>query len=322
MSVFIRFDHPFLKYHGYESFSDIWEMFCCKVLNIDEGGGDLYIRTPPESGIDIYSDTTKKAYQCKSVLSGDDKGFNVTQAINSLHSALKVKSSLGWQEYYVCANVGVTGKQIIQLQAVYPDVKVLPSSYWKELSEKHIDKLTQHFRRLIDLPTATPTGINNVNFTSLINKTYPHLKGTKSVIFYFERRNEAFKIKINDNCTVLDFLTFIEEYLGIAPSIETVSNNATFVVDNNLVFDQSGEFLDKKKTLGYYNFPDSYCLCVVTTLFCTVNNNRRAEGHYMNMMTKDSFAEYNEITKIDLSKELRKENDSILDKLLSTLPAE
>lgn len=86
---------PFLVVPEEQDFSDAWESFCFKILSLEKSKNNLHRRNPPEQGVDLYDTTDKIAYQCKSVESGKSGDFNVTQAVNSLKSALAIKDELG-----------------------------------------------------------------------------------------------------------------------------------------------------------------------------------------------------------------------------------
>ena len=93
------------------NFPDSWEVFCCKLLNLENKTSNIVRRLPPENGVDLFFPDSKIAYQCKSVETGLRSGFNFTKIKNSFESALTIKSSLGWTKYVVCINTDLTGTQ-------------------------------------------------------------------------------------------------------------------------------------------------------------------------------------------------------------------
>ncbi|HBN90794.1 MAG TPA: hypothetical protein DD408_16665, partial [Rheinheimera sp.] len=67
MSIHYRLVPPFLYVPEEQDFSKAWEFFCCKLLNLSNMTTEIYVRNPPEQGVDIYYPSKKIAYQCKSV---------------------------------------------------------------------------------------------------------------------------------------------------------------------------------------------------------------------------------------------------------------
>src|SRR5690349_4350784 len=118
------------------NFPDSWEVFCCKLLNLENRTSSIHRRLPPESGVDLYYPEKKIAYQCKSVDTGLTTGFNLTKIKNSYNSALIIKSSLGWEKYVVCVNTELTGAQQENFARELPDVVILTKSFWISLCEK------------------------------------------------------------------------------------------------------------------------------------------------------------------------------------------
>lgn len=153
MCAHYRLHPPFLYVPEEATFSTAWESFCCKLLNISNATDSIYIRNPPEQGVDLFFPEKGIAYQCKSVESGKSGDFNVTKAVSSWRSALKVQDSLGWKNYTICTNVSISGSAEETLKKEIPGVTILPSSYWINLCEKHSAIVERNFRRLVDIPT-------------------------------------------------------------------------------------------------------------------------------------------------------------------------
>ncbi len=99
MSTHYRLEPPFLYVAEEQDFSKAWEHFCCKLLNLSNKTTEIYVRNPPEQGVDIYYPSKKIAYQCKSVESGKSGDFNAAKAIESIEAAKRIKTELGWQTY-------------------------------------------------------------------------------------------------------------------------------------------------------------------------------------------------------------------------------
>ena len=72
-----------------------------KFLNCEHKTSGIIRRISPESGVDLFYPLNKTAYQCKSIESGFTGGFNSTRVKDSYRAALSVKSSLGWDKYFL-----------------------------------------------------------------------------------------------------------------------------------------------------------------------------------------------------------------------------
>ncbi len=128
MSPVYRLTPPFLHLPEQTDFSKAWEGFCCKVLNLKFKTDEIYVRNPPEQGVDLFYPTQKIAYQCKSVESGKSGDFNSTHAISSYNAAQQHQQAIGWVEYALCTNVDITGTAEATLRSAIPNLTILLSS--------------------------------------------------------------------------------------------------------------------------------------------------------------------------------------------------
>ncbi|MEI8196732.1 MAG: hypothetical protein WCI73_12610, partial [Phycisphaerae bacterium] len=132
------------------SFANAWEVFCCDVLNRQEKTTEIYQRKPPESGVDLYWQQRKIAYQCKSVEESTGK-FSLSKAIESLQSALEIRATLPWDKYVLCSNVALTGGQEQKLRKILPEIELLTPSFWLPRCMEQSEHLSNRFRRLVSM---------------------------------------------------------------------------------------------------------------------------------------------------------------------------
>jgi hypothetical protein len=147
MRYMISFHPPHFLIEPQTSFADAWEDFCCKALNLHNNSDVIRRRTPPETGIDLYSEQEQIAYQCKSVEDATGK-LKPNKAEESLCSALKIRSSAAtpWKKYVICSNAPLTGTCEERLKAICEDVQFLTPDFWEPICRKHWNDLKDRFR--------------------------------------------------------------------------------------------------------------------------------------------------------------------------------
>lgn len=97
--------HPYLKIKPDSTFPSAWESFCLKALQISNPE-DRIIKTPRNyKGIDIYNETKKYAYECKSKEKDGLDTFNFSNFNESLGHALGGNCSFRWTKYFICVNI-------------------------------------------------------------------------------------------------------------------------------------------------------------------------------------------------------------------------
>jgi hypothetical protein len=138
---------PFFVIEPETTFADAWEVFCCEVLNRREETTGIHRWGAPEGGVDLYWREKRYAYQCKSV--EDEKGqFNVTKAVESIKVALETRKTLPWDKYYLCSNVGITGRQGEKLRQVLREIELLTPDFWVPRCREQWAHVKRWFRRL------------------------------------------------------------------------------------------------------------------------------------------------------------------------------
>jgi hypothetical protein len=135
---------------GEDSFADAWEVFCCDVLNRYEKTDRIIRRKAPEGGVDLLWTEMKRAYQCKSVLDPTTTRFDVGKAVESVKAALARRKETGWETFYICSNVDITGPQEKKLREACPgvDLKLLTPSFWLPRCREQSDQLRGRFSEL------------------------------------------------------------------------------------------------------------------------------------------------------------------------------
>jgi len=90
------------------SFGEAWENLCLSLLRADSGDNTIMRLGPPDRGIDIYRQTSRTAYQCKSNENGVFGTIDPNYCISSLERAVEARVDIAWQHYAIearpCAN--------------------------------------------------------------------------------------------------------------------------------------------------------------------------------------------------------------------------
>lgn len=134
------------------NFGEAWESLCFDLLRADLPSASLVRFKPPDRGIDIYSPSLQRAYQCKSDERGVNGSLSANRSINSLETACVQKATLDWRTYTFCTNADYTGAAFIQINEAIrrlglsqSDIKFLGPVYWDELCSRHNNIVKQKF---------------------------------------------------------------------------------------------------------------------------------------------------------------------------------
>lgn len=204
---------PFLYIPEESNFSDMWEVFCLKLLKIDLKTNSIERRQPPEQGVDLYYKDLKRAYQCKSNLK--DTKFNITNAKKSLTSALQIKDLLPWEKYYLCTNKNLTGKEIKQLKEIYNDIEIKGMDYWIGLCKENPLLVQNDFRTLLNVNEARI--VNDFNVSHYIKNLDIKLQNDPiKILFYVDMRRTIYELKLSKNMLVKDLLELLRCILNFA----------------------------------------------------------------------------------------------------------
>jgi len=278
---------PFFVVDEEANFSDAWEVFCCKLLNLENKTSSIVRRLPPENGVDLFFLDEKIAYQCKSIKDGSTKGFNITKIKNSYDSALEIKSSLGWDKYIVCINTDLTGTQSENFKRELPDVTILTKSYWTSLCNKFPTMVQDNFRRLISIPPKTV----EEKITDGVHSNYSyHLKDLLKInsfdlLFYSNRHNSVYKIPVSKDFKMEDLLHILRGIFKLPPATE-FSGGVKVSISYSIVFN------DKKIPLNQTIEESGIDENSIITFWLTMTysqDNEEVTTNTMQMLTTDSM---------------------------------
>jgi len=213
---------PFFIVNSGTNFPDSWEIFCCKLLNLENKTSSIVRRLPPENGVDLFFPDEKIAYQCKSIENSLTSSFNLTKIKDSYNSALKIKSSLGWDKYIVCINIDLTGTQSENFKRELPNVTILTKSYWINLCNKFKTMVQDDFRMLIPIyPRIVEEKITDGFYPDYSDHLKALLKKNSfDLLFYSKRHNSVYKISISKYFRVKDLLNIFIDIFKLPPAAE------------------------------------------------------------------------------------------------------
>lgn len=293
-----RFSNDFLIYPGETNFDDVWEMFCCKLLNIDKRKNNIYRRTPPENGVDLFSPDDKIAYQCKSTENADSKGHNLTKIEQSYQSALKIKNELDWEKYYICLNYDLTGNQESNLKEKLPNVEILGKSYWLNLCHKYTLLISENFRQFIPIPLDILTqSIDEIFYEDYAENLKNKLEKNKySISVYSNRSKSIYKLFVSDEFTVEDLIHILSKAWGL-PEPKRISGY-DFGLSRAIVFNNSKHSLDK--TMKDLKIVEDSIVALWTTISYGESNSGKGGGFmefYVPKNPQNGLKEYEELIK-------------------------
>jgi hypothetical protein len=226
---------PFFVVSEENSFSDAWESFCCKLLNLAEKTDEIYRRKPPEQGIDLYYPNKKISYQCKSVESGKSGDFDASKTIESIRSARKIQSELGWEKYVLCTNVDLTGNAESKLRTELPNIILRTKTYWQSLCEANNEIVKRNFNVLLKIPQRKlEETISESFYEHYSEQMFEMLKNDSYEIFFYSNRyDRIYELKVSSSFKIDDLLHIIRNFFNIPPfesSSEEISINTVYSI--------------------------------------------------------------------------------------------
>ena len=269
------------------NFPDSWEVFCCKLLNLENNTSNIVRRLPPENGVDLFFRDKKIAYQCKSVESGLTSGFNLTKIKESYNSALTIKSSLGWNKYVVCINTDLTGTQEENFKRELPNVTILTKSYWTTLCNKFSSMVQENFRRLIPIYPKTVEEKIADRFYSDYSDHLKSLLATNSfdLLFYSNRHNSVYRIPVSKDFKVTDLLHILRGIFKLPPPTE-FSGGIEVSISYSIVFNDKRVSLNQ--TIGESGIDKNSIITFWLTMTYS-KNDETATSNVIQMITMDSI---------------------------------
>ena len=290
MALEYRLVPPFLHVPEESSFADEWERFCCKLLNLEYGTTEIFVRSPPEQGVDLFYPTRQIAYQCKSVESGKSGDFNATHAIASYQSALTHQASIGWVQYALCTNVDVTGTALTKLQSAIPGLIVLPASHWVGLCEKHPLAVERNFRVVVDVQPRHVSYRDELGDVSVIFGDPPAQANAEcySVLLYSNRHDAIYRLPVRASMTVGELVSALCDLFRL-PDQATFDNDQISVsLSHSLVVE--GRRVPFNQSLESAGIGPGAVVTYWTTIQWQDHKEKREfDGHIIHLQTLSAF---------------------------------
>ncbi|WP_310638557.1 hypothetical protein [Delftia acidovorans] len=286
MSTHYRLEPPFLYVAEEQDFSKAWEHFCCKLLNLGNKTTEIYVRNPPEQGVDIYYPSKRIAYQCKSIESGKSGDFNATKAIESIEAAQRIRNELGWQTYVLCVNVAISGTAEAALRKVLPDIKIFPNSHWTQLCEMHPVEVERNFRKLVEVPRAKVIDAIHNRFIENYSEQlqYKIKESSFDVFLYSNRHDTTYRITVSESFSCRDLLGIIREFFKLPESARISSEGIDVFLSHAVVFD--GKKIPLTESLKDAGIVHGSVITYWTTIGWR-DSEKAFEGDVIHMMTSD-----------------------------------
>ena len=284
MTTQYRLYPPILFFPEENDFSDAWERFCCKLLNIEHTTTEIYVRNPPEQGVDLYFPSKKIAYQCKSVESGKAGDFNVTKAVESIKAAKAIKSSLGWESYVLCTNVAISGKAESTLKAELPEIQLLPNSHWVHMCEKNPIEVERNFRKLIEIPAPRVQDAIAERFESSYSSALIDKLGSSPVFIflYCNRHDTTYRVPVSLGFTCNDLVEIFRAFFKLPEARNITADEINVSISHSVVF--NGKQVPLSKTLLDADIKAGSMVTYWTT-FHWKDSHSEARGDVIQMMT-------------------------------------
>jgi hypothetical protein len=149
-----NFSTQFLKIQNPDTnFGEAWESLCFDLLRAEFKNCAFQRLAPPDEGIDILmKNDILTAIQCKSDERGEMGSLSSDSSINSLRTALKIKTILTWEKYIFATNANYTGSSTKKIFEVATELGLDKSiidfweaHYWSDLCEKHFELVKHRF---------------------------------------------------------------------------------------------------------------------------------------------------------------------------------
>lgn len=284
MTTQYRLHPPILYFPEENDFSDVWERFCCKLLNIEHKTTEIYVRHPPEQGVDLYFPSKKIAYQCKSVESGKSGDFNVTKAVESIKAAKAIKTSLKWERYVLCTNVAISGKAEATLKAELSDMEILPNSHWVHMCETHPLEVERNFRKLIEIPVSRLQASIDERFVPTYSATLMEKLGAspEHIFLYCNRHDTTYRVPVSQDFTCDDLIEIFRAFFKLPESRTIAAEDIKVSISHSVVFE--GQQVPLSKTLRDAGIKAGSVVTYWTT-FHWKDLQREARGDVIQMMT-------------------------------------
>lgn len=237
------------------NFGQAWETICDTLLREEYKDTSQIRLKAPDKGIDIYRQTPKIAYQCKSSELAIHGNINATECVNSIKSALKVKNEINWKKYYIATNSNFTGNAFQQLQDFLKkeeieNVEQLGPSFWSDLAEKHIDKIKNYLDyRLILTEQEVIEAFRKARYYDNYIQKYAEEISTEKYIVEVTNNRTPIKLKIpfSPNLTIENLLDVVKSILNIKMDRNNFFDTNTSALPSiSMTFEDARQSFSKK----------------------------------------------------------------------------
>lgn len=239
---------PFIYIPEECNFADQWEEFCLRLLKLDNKTNDIERRKAPESGIDLYYNEKKIAYQCKCNLYGTR--VNVTKIIDSLKVALSQRDEEKWTKYIICTNENLTGSQIKKIRSICKDVEFKGKSYWVGLCNDYSQYINKYFRALVPLDKEL-IRYTDYMYNPKLFEISKKLQGNSNehINFVSVKHDKIYKIPISLKISVHELIYLLREMLNLNNVYKETNGN--YFAREQIIFNEE---------ILYYNEKDNRSL--------------------------------------------------------------
>lgn len=251
---------PYFIIDPQTSFDEAWEVFCCQLLQLEHQTGAIHRRIPPESGVDLFWPAQGIAYQCKSTKNSQGKRLDLTKMKKSLHDAVRVQQSLGWQRYVFCTNVEITEPQSAALRQISPHIDFYGPPYWQLLCQRFHTSIAHRFRVMLPLiPPYPSTDFEEVQqryeqeFASSLQRTYRDDQLLKAH-FFINRYKGGFEVQLPLTFTVAEAVNMLIRVLQLPGTLYLHEHDLTIAPLHRLLIENNEVSLDQQ--LGSLALPD------------------------------------------------------------------
>jgi hypothetical protein len=237
------------------NFGQAWETICETLLRAEYQDNSQIRIKAPDKGIDIYRQSEKTAYQCKSSELAIHGNIDATECIASIKSALAVRQDISWDKYFIATNANFTGTAFQRLQEFLKTeniecVEQLGPAYWSDLAEKHIDRITQYldYRLVVTEQQVLEAFKKARYYDSYIQKFTKEISTEKYIVEVSNNRTPIkLKIPFSPNLTIENLLDVVKSILGIKMDRNNFYDTATSALPSiSLTFEQAKQGFSQK----------------------------------------------------------------------------
>lgn len=237
------------------NFGQAWETICDTLLREEYKDNSQIRLKAPDKGIDIYRQSPKIAYQCKSSELAVHGNIDATECVDSIKSAVKVRNEINWEKYYIATNSNFTGNAFQRLQDFLKkenieNVEQLGPAFWSDLAEKHIDKIKNYLDyRLILTEQEVIEAFRKARYYDNYIQKYIEEISTEKYFVEVTNNRTPIKLKIpfSPNLTIENLLDVVKSILNIKMDRNNFYDTNTSALPSiSLTFEDARQSFSKK----------------------------------------------------------------------------